>query len=255
MAGKILGKKAKRIVILNLSDIKPVPIGTAAVMSYLWDPTPYLDLGPAEAERRFLSAWLSTQYGKAAALELLPVVTGYFAMRYLSEPHNGKWLGEGDLSQTLRELADQLTCHLDPTAFPPGFPSPGAGSSSGCPLPSLASAAGAAELSAAGAGPTGLLLRAATALTSAVPADRRRFYASHTLTQLAIWHYTAAALGNVSAAVLSVGRSDHAMAAGQAAAAVDQVESLLAAERGGEGGVWAGWHLHDCNPPDPMADG
>ena len=60
--------------------------------------------------------------GEEAAALLLPVTQEYFSMPYLSKQHGGKWLGEGDLAQKLRELAQQLTSHLDPEAFPAGFP-------------------------------------------------------------------------------------------------------------------------------------
>jgi hypothetical protein len=84
--GKFVKKKATKIVILNLSDIKPVPIGTAAgpsqvfpshsfhhtiqvsplapaaVMAFLWDPQPFLASSPQEAEDRFITEWLTRQY-------------------------------------------------------------------------------------------------------------------------------------------------------------------------------------------------
>ena len=59
--GKFVKKKATRIVILNLSDIKPVPIGTAAVMAFLWDPSSFMATTPEDAEKKFLQQWLSAQ--------------------------------------------------------------------------------------------------------------------------------------------------------------------------------------------------
>jgi len=46
--------------------------------------------------------------GEEAAALLLPVTQEYFSMPYLSKQHGGKWLGEGDLAQKLRELAQQV---------------------------------------------------------------------------------------------------------------------------------------------------
>jgi hypothetical protein len=95
--GKFVQKKATKIVILNLSDIKPVPIGTAAVMAFLWDPEPFLSAPPDEMEGKFLRQWLTRQYG-AAALDdgrLQKVVQDYFNMPWLTKPSSqGKWLGE-----------------------------------------------------------------------------------------------------------------------------------------------------------------
>ena len=149
-----------------------------------------------------------------------------------------QWLGEGDLAQDLRKLAAQLTGHIDPTVFPPGFPwatacgSPGGG----CPLPTAAAAAAAAL--SVGAATTGAVYGRAKALLPRLPADRRQFFASHTLTQLAIWHYTASALRNVSDAVGAVGRNEYSLAGGAVCRRGWECERRVH-------GVWAGWHMHD----------
>jgi hypothetical protein len=62
--GKFAKKGATKIVIVNLSDIKPVPIGTAAAMEFLWDPAPLMSpaaSSPAQAEDMFLATWLQRQ--------------------------------------------------------------------------------------------------------------------------------------------------------------------------------------------------
>ena len=95
--GKFVQKEATRIVILNLSDIKPVPIGTAAVMAFLWDPEPFLNTSPQESEDRFIEAWLTRQYGAESLADgkLQKVVAGYFNMPWLTQPSQGeRWLGE-----------------------------------------------------------------------------------------------------------------------------------------------------------------
>ena len=62
------------------------------------------------------------------------------------------------------------------------------------------------------------------------------FFASHTLTQLAIWQHTAVAMANISDAVGAVARKDYAGASSLAQGAVREIEALLAAERRGEAG-------------------
>jgi hypothetical protein len=240
--GKFVNKSATKIVIVNLSDIKPVPIGTAAAMAFLWDPKPMMALPPAQAEQAFLSTWLAKQYGAAAGSTLLPIVSSYFNMPYLTAQTNGKWAGEGDFASKLRVLANEFTAHIDPSLFPPGFPTP-SGSPCALPVADAATAAGMAH----GAGVVGATYHAALEAVATIPVHRQQFFLSHTVTQLAIWHYTAAALGNTSAAVFAYGKKDLPTAIAQASAALAQVEALLAAERAGEagGGVWAGWHLND----------
>ena len=95
-------------------------------------------------------------------------------MSYFQSAIAGKWVGEGDLAQTLRELAQQLTAHLDPSAFPPGFPYPGCTSLGPCPLP-ISDAVSAAALGA-GAPALERVYSAAQQLLrdQQLPANRRR---------------------------------------------------------------------------------
>jgi len=149
---------------------------------------------------------------------------------------------QGDLAQDIRNIAQQLTDHLDPTAFPPGFPYPTC-KQSPCALP-VADARAAASL-AAGWTTVASTYDEAQLLVASLPVDRQRFFASHTLTQLAIWRHTAVAMANISEAVNAAARGDLGQTATLAQGAVEQIEALLAAERKGEGGVFLAWHLYD----------
>ena len=49
------------------------------------------------------------------------MVQDYFTIPWLRTPTSeGKWLGEGDLAQTVRKLAAELTAHIDPSVYPSG---------------------------------------------------------------------------------------------------------------------------------------
>eukprot|EP00729_Bicosta_minor_P014674 gene14674-4592_t len=243
--GKFVKKNATKIVIVNLSDIKPVPAGTAAAMSFLWNPAPMMAVSPAVAEHQFLASWCKQQYGVEGGAAVLPVMSAYFSNPYFAAQTEGKWVGEGDLAGDLRTLAQQTTSFVDPTMFPAGFPWPGCPAAPmGCPMPSEADAADAA-IKAHGAVALANAYAAALKAAPLLPLHRQRFYASHVVTQFAIWSHTTAALQNMSAVITSVRKKDYADAAVEAAAGLGHIEALLAAERAGEGGVWAGWHLHD----------
>lgn len=230
---------------MNLSDIKPVPAGTAAAMSFLWNPAPMMAVSPAVAEHQFLASWCKQQYGVEGGAAVLPVMSAYFSNPYFAAQIEGKWVGEGDLAGDLRTLAQQTTSFVDPTMFPAGFPWPGCPAAPmGCPMPSEADAADAA-IKAHGAVALANAYAAALKAAPLLPLHRQRFYASHVVTQFAIWSHTTAALQNMSAVITSVRKKDYADAAVEAAAGLGHIEALLAAERAGEGGVWAGWHLHD----------
>ena len=146
------------------------------------------------------------------------------------------------MAQDVRKIAQQLTDHLDPTVFPPGFPYPPC-EQSPCALP--VADAHAAAILGAGWPSVASTYDEAMAVAKSLPTDRQRFFASHTLTQLAIWKHTAVAMVNISNAVSAAARDDFAQTAMLAQGAVKEIEALLAAERRGEAGVWAGWHLHD----------
>ena len=113
--GKFVTKKATKIVIVNLSDIKPVPAGTAAALSFLWDPAPMMAMPPDVAETRFLTSWCVQQYGVEGGAAVLPVMQSYFNNPYFTGQTSGKWVGEGDLAR------DNQTCRTNPIARPPGI--------------------------------------------------------------------------------------------------------------------------------------
>ena len=148
----------------------------------------------------------------------------------------------------LRTFAQRMTSFLDPSLFPPGFPYPACAAAPtagwGCPMPSKADAIDA-ELKARGAAALKVSYAAALAVAPALPQQRQRFYASHVVTQFAIWYHTAAALGNMSSIITLVRDNEYAGATLASTAALGHIEALLAAERAGEGGYWGGWHLHD----------
>ena len=76
-------------------------------------------------------------------------------------------------------------------------------------MPSKADAIDAA-LKARGAATLKVSYAAALAVAPTLPQQRQRFFASHVVTQFAIWYHTAAALGNMSTVITAVQENDYA---------------------------------------------
>jgi hypothetical protein len=55
------------------------------------------------------------RYGAGGAAAVGPIVQAYFNMSYLTAQTAGRWIGEGDVASQLRELADTLSAHVDPS--------------------------------------------------------------------------------------------------------------------------------------------
>ncbi len=231
--GQYVKRNATKILIVNTSDIKFVPMGTRCVMDYIWDPTPYAGLSPDAAETAYLSEWLAVQYGADAVAALLPLHKRYFQIPPILTESLEVHTGEGDLAALARTTASTLSHFIR---------APDAIANATELLQALAdppypTATWASELKA--------LYDDAQGALSSVPAERAGFYRSHLLTQVAVWYHTVAALDNVTNATAAIATRDLPRALGAASDAVAHLNALLAAERAGENGRWKGLYLHE----------
>lgn len=70
---------ATTYIILNTSDMRPVPLGTRLVMDWAWNAAPLMQAAsPMEAANAAVAAWAARQYGSAAASRVASVLQAYF---------------------------------------------------------------------------------------------------------------------------------------------------------------------------------
>ena len=72
--GYMYKKGATNYTIINVSDIKPVPLSLEAVMAFLWDPSPFLAAPtPRAAQHTFTVQWCQRMFGADVAADIANV--------------------------------------------------------------------------------------------------------------------------------------------------------------------------------------
>ena len=223
---------------INLSDMKQVPITAEAVFRYLWNPADFNNtlapVTPDAAATAFYNEWSIRHYGATAGPAVAALWGRYFALPYMAKDDCSTDCDNfGD-----HFLGDSLLGTV--TAFQTEMDSPSAVNAA-----ILASAA--AFLNAFGA-PVAPILALLWADTNAVAAtvaasagaDGARLFAGHSLLQTAVHHFHVQAFLSVAAGAAAWARGDSAAAVTNVTAALASLDAILAALRAGESGVWSG---------------
>jgi hypothetical protein len=235
--------KATNIMIDNVSDLKPVPMTTEAVLRFAWDPAPFLNASsPMAAARAFYAAWGARQHGfKAtdpAAAAFSALWADIFALPYLQLGTSDNFFGtvmKSHVPDAARAIA--ATGKVPSAAL-------GALRAAVQRLTNGSDATGASVVAA-----TAALLARAEQLALDIPAPRAGFYRSHTLLQARLAAGGVAMVVGTASALEAAAAGDWAGAGGAAAAACAGGAAVLAGFRDAEAssspGVWAGWFAGD----------
>ena len=231
--------KATKHAVINLSDLRPVPMTTQAWAQLVWDPAPFAaNPDPLATALGAYAAFGRTACGldDAAAATFADMWAAYFAIPFIQG-------GEAD-----NRLATALA------SVAPDFAAAVAG---GQPVSAalLSSAQGA--LKGLGGNATHVAALAALAqaqalVATAVPAARAAFFGAHSVLNMGTIGYPARALYTVASAVVAYAAGGGLPAAQQAAlAALSDMDALMALRRAAEYGQWAAYfmtdHLSDMN--------
>ncbi|MBE7558911.1 glycosyl hydrolase 115 family protein [bacterium] len=76
--GRFVRAGATRFFLVNLSDVRPVPLSTDCAMKFVWDASAYIEKSDQENRDAFLLDWSRRQFGAAMAAEVARVYGGYF---------------------------------------------------------------------------------------------------------------------------------------------------------------------------------
>ena len=224
--GRFIRAGATNYFLLNLSDVRPVPLSTDCAMKLAWDATPYRDKTDAENQRAFLLDWSRRQYGAAAARDVAALYHEYFEV-----PSHRADIRQSDHAphSYLRVLGSEI--------FPLLL--------EGQPLPEKLNSDLGERLASSEANAAYLqaLLAKAQALAPSLPPDRRDFFQSHLLTALGIHLHGHEMLAAYCHAQLSLQRGDRPGALVNLARSLAGNEGIFAAMRLGERGKWACWYI------------
>lgn len=220
--GRAARAGATEYLLVNTSDLRPVPMTTRAVMELAWAPKEW---ETGTAARPYLSKWIREEFGTGAVTDLVAYYRAYF-----DAP--GRW-GKGEhqvyadnayhhFSRYL--ISKEITGQPVPPRYLQSFGDARALAAH------LADAARAAE-------PRWSNARALAEKAAAkVPGNRRDFFQSHILTQLDVNEYSNRMLADVAGAI----------AAHQPARkAVGYIDQALAGLRRAEYGQWRGFYENE----------
>jgi hypothetical protein len=227
--GRFARAGATRFFLVNLSDVRPVPLTTDCVMKFVWDATPYLDRSPAENAAAFYLDWSRRQFGDAVAAEVAALSAGYFDlpyhMREMKRPY--PLTGDAWFHRTVRIEQQSLAKLLkENTALPAG---------------AIERARETLKVFEASRESLECLNDEAARLEPRIPAERRDFYRGHLRVQLGLHRYSNEMAGAHARAILAMadGKNDEALTEMKAALAA--AEAAIAARRMGEYGRWRDW--------------
>ena len=98
------GRRTKYII-LNTSDLRPVPLTTQAVMRFAWDPKPFMTAAtPDDAQTQYITQWCTRQYGltdQSLAEQCAGLYNDYFKIPYIVAGSS-----DSTLAGTIMDLAD-----------------------------------------------------------------------------------------------------------------------------------------------------
>ena len=244
--GRFIRAGATDFLLVNVSDIRPVPLSTECAMRLASDARPYLAKSDTVNQNEFLLDWNRRQFGARAGSRVAALCADYFSIfdqqpkvmladalnmpdnkdfvegfgtvpRGDNAPHTYMWLLSKEalpLLQSKSTPPDKLLAQIkDDLAF----------ASTNCDhfAPLLARAEG---------------------LLGEIPADRRSFYQSYILTEIGINLHSSKMLQYYCRALLSFSAGDSKRAASELEQAMAASEALVTTLQAAETGKWAGWY-------------
>ena len=209
---------ATKYFLINVGDIRKVPLTTAADMKFAWNPEPFLTGSPAEVAKCFFQSWSTRQFGEKLADDVAEIYQGYFDIPYIKDRRIGDQFASGRLRHVMEWLApgfDRVEL-LKTVEHVPGT------------LSHLAP-----------------LVELAQRLMIRVPESRRVFFHFHVLLPLVIHQRCASAVQHLVTGLLHDRFGERELVVAGLRATVEDLEEIFAEERASEGLRWRGWFLHD----------
>ncbi|XP_065830339.1 uncharacterized protein [Oscarella lobularis] len=218
-------KNATFAVIINTSDLRPVPLSTDAVLKFVWNPNDYLKEDPNSTQAKFISDWCQQRYELDAdsATKIANAYTSYFNTPYIAE-------GRGDhyLANQLKSLASEYTTDLTKNGKASDDLAKKADIAKPVSLPHVAE-----------------LNNTVASLESLIPAHRLRFFKSHLVMQVGLHLSALQAIDTLARSIIESSKGNSSGAISLGSMASEQLSMLFAYERMAEFGRWHGLYMHD----------
>ncbi|MFA5848961.1 MAG: glycosyl hydrolase 115 family protein [Bacteroidales bacterium] len=223
--GRFINADATEFFMLNVSDIRSVPLTTDFLMKMVWDAKPYMARDSKENMDDHILNWAIAQYGETIAREVAPLYNSYFNISYMQD---GVFHGEASLFYKIYGIYNQIK-NLIPNEKP---------------LSSkvVQECESLFKLATDNIPYVKKLLAKADELLNQIPEKRKDFYKGHLLTQLRIHYYGLVMDKEYCSALLAYNRGDKASALSCAEKGLSSVKTLYRLMHEAEYGKWAGWY-------------
>lgn len=248
--GRYIKAGATAYMLVNTSDIRPVPMTTRAAMEAAWKGVPDAPAGGSAADA-YYHRWASEEFGERAAAPVAEIYKEYFAAPARTGGRVDHPYGDQNYHTTARRMimkymidfpvysiSGQAPKWVQPRAF--GSPIPG------MPVPSLAQSAKEEIEKCGDAQPRwDALWKKALAAQPLVAPDRREFYTFHVLAMITINKESNRMLLDISKAIQEAQSGDMTQAQASADAALRALEEIRRLQVQAEYGKWKNWYRGD----------
>lgn len=224
--GRFAQAGATDFFLINVSDLRPVPLSTECAMRLAWDIGPQLERSDQENQAAYLLAWCHRQFGADPAPHIAALYQEYFDI-----PAHRADIRNGDNAPHtfMRKLSAEVLPHIRAAhALPPEL---------------LALAASRLAFASVNITALAALLTKAQSAQAMVPRDRRSFYQAHLLTSVGILLHSQRMLAAYCKALQQRAAGDSTAAITFLEEALGEVENVFGAMRLAERGKWAGWYI------------
>lgn len=233
---------ATSFLLVNTSDIRPVTMGTRAVLDFGWKGAA---LGSSDA---YYGDWSATEFGAGAAPLVAQVLKAYFAAPAEVAGTSPTPYGDSYYHYTAREMLRHAMIQWPVYGLPDQAPVWKAPYVGRVPFdPQAALTAAERELKACGEARSrwDAVWTQAQAASRSVEADRRAFYQASVLTMIEINRESNLMLYYASAATVALHNGDRTAASQQIALALQALDAIKHAESLAEYGKWQHWYRGD----------
>ncbi|AKJ65157.1 glycosyl hydrolase 115 family protein [Kiritimatiella glycovorans] len=216
-------------LLVNVSDVKPVPLSTECAMRFAWNADPYLDRTDEQNGDAYLLEWSRREFGEEVAEEIAEVYEGYFNIPYKRKPpHRGANANHTVLRRQLDGPAAPLLAAGEPLT-----------------KEILANAEELRAFAASNIAYVKKLAAEAEPILDRLPEPRRAFYQEHVLAQIQFHLQGLIMLEQYCLALEAYDRNDTARAVACAEQALAACERIIESMHEAESGRWTTWYYGD----------
>ena len=250
--GRYIKAGATHYLLLNTSDIRPVPMTMKAVMNVAWKGLQRDTAGADGDSDQFYEQWSSDEFGAKAATQIVGIYKQYFATpAHLPEEEPALPYGDQYYHTEARRFLLEYMVGF-PLYFLPGqaptwvAPRVFSGPAENSTLPSLAEALKGEIQRCGDAQPRwDTLWEKAVATEPLVSAERRPFYHAHVLAMIAIDRESNRALESIAESIQYAEDGKKTEARAEAQRALEALDEIFKVEARAEYGKWKGWYRGD----------